>query len=88
MFAAASNPCRIGMGVTTKGYDKWGNYYWTIKKTHPGDYIYGSTSLFWGGVAYPNWWIPGPKLTTTAVAAGTGNGCLGAPSLSWDTYLP
>ncbi len=33
------NPCNIALGITSKGYDRWGNYYCTIRRTHPGEYI-------------------------------------------------
>jgi len=85
MYGTGSNPCDIRMSATTKGYDKWGNFYWTIRATNPGSYLYGSNTSFWGGATYPNWWIPGPKLKMTAVAGS--NKCVGAPSISWDTYL-
>jgi hypothetical protein len=86
MFGVGFNPCGIDLGASTKGYDKWGNYYWTIYSTYPGSFIWSPTSLFWGRVAYPNWWIPGPKLRTTAVA--NASDCFGFASISWDTYLP
>lgn len=81
-----NSQCNIKMSISSKGYDRWGNYYWTLYPNYNTPYLFQSTNLLAGGITYPYWRIPGPILKTN-VSASSSNCASLYNSFSWNTSL-